>query len=267
MYRLALASVLCLGLATTAAAQTAPPDVVELHDGSYMRGTIVERAEGQYVVIQLLTGEIRKLEDANVLFAGPSSDWPRNPTSPRQADTLDAPEAPPPAAAPAPPSDGKINVNVTGDGRALTLHHHTGTGTGGVSTSNGYATVRVDTFSPICTAPCATRLERQSHAFGVSLDKRDPVPVKDGLLTLDQPSTLLLDYQDQTGIRTAGWLIAIGSIIAGSAIMMAPLLGSGSIDGSLALIATGGIVMTLGSVIGLLMIYTKDSASVRIQPN
>jgi hypothetical protein len=53
-----------------ASAQEALPDVVETHDGGMLRGLIVERVPGQYVVIRTAGGDLRRIEEANVRFAG-----------------------------------------------------------------------------------------------------------------------------------------------------------------------------------------------------
>lgn len=45
-----------------AVAQRAPAsEIVELRDGSFVRGVIVERVEGSHLVVQTVTGELRRI--------------------------------------------------------------------------------------------------------------------------------------------------------------------------------------------------------------
>src|SRR4051794_21414836 len=55
------------------ASPASPPDVVKLKDGSLLRGTIVELKAKEFVQIQLLTGEVRRLGMDQVEYAGPAN--------------------------------------------------------------------------------------------------------------------------------------------------------------------------------------------------
>lgn len=90
--------VLLLCVHATVLAQGAPPDSVRLHDGSFVRGTIVE-ATPERVVIQLATGEIRTIPRADVEQVRTSDDGvpaqqPGSQPSPRTAPTTESPPTP-----------------------------------------------------------------------------------------------------------------------------------------------------------------------------
>lgn len=90
-------------MTSTAWAQGTPPDLVRMHDGSFVRGTIVE-STSERVVIQLATGEVRTLERSTVAEVR-SSDSPAT-TAPT---------------APTAPTTGSSVVATTGEGRHVVV--------------------------------------------------------------------------------------------------------------------------------------------------
>lgn len=64
-------------------------------------------------------------------------------------------------------------------------------------------------WQAICAAPCQTSLVPAEYRLGMSLGARRVTEM--GLLTIDQPGTLMLSYQRRKGLRTLGWvLLAVG---------------------------------------------------------
>ena len=82
-------------MTSSAWAQGTPPDLVRMHDGSFVRGTIVESTP-ERVVIQLVTGEVRTIERSAVAEVR-SSDSPATaattPTAPSTSTTGTSVEA------------------------------------------------------------------------------------------------------------------------------------------------------------------------------
>ena len=67
----------CLGaLLLTASAAQAEPVIVELKDGTVYRGEVVEKAPKGDLVIQLVTGDVRRMPMANVVSITPASAAP-----------------------------------------------------------------------------------------------------------------------------------------------------------------------------------------------
>ena len=70
----------------------AQSDVVRTSDGSFVRGTIVERVEGSHVTVQTVGGELRRFDLREVTYAGPDQMQVQAQT-PMQAPTPGAPAA------------------------------------------------------------------------------------------------------------------------------------------------------------------------------
>jgi hypothetical protein len=69
-------------------------DIVELRGGSFVRGTIVERIEGSHVVVQTASGELRRFDLDQVIYAGPVERRTRR-SDGSPASALGSPIAPP----------------------------------------------------------------------------------------------------------------------------------------------------------------------------
>lgn len=176
---------------TQAEAQT-PPDVVELVGGGMVRGTLVENVPGDHVTIQLVTGEVRTYRASEVVRVGSAATPP-----------LMAPLPPPPVAMAAP----GVRLRVIGDTDGLTLHELTGTANVTVWTGNGVGSARVDSFAPLCTAPCEHTLAPGTYTLGVSSGDGNAQRAGHSLWSFDHDTTLELEYESREGIRIGGWVI------------------------------------------------------------
>src|SRR5262245_17778301 len=94
--------VLVVGASRAAAQQpSGPPCVVHLFGGGMLRGTIVELVPNGPVTIVLPTGETRRIERSQIVFAGPATSTPAAPPPIVPAPAM--PIAPPPPMVVAPP--------------------------------------------------------------------------------------------------------------------------------------------------------------------
>lgn len=244
-------------------AQSTPPDVIELNDGSFMRGTIVERIQGQYVVFQLVTGETRRFEMSAVRYAGPAD----------QSPSAESPSRPPPpptpsyegyATTPAAPAGALVHVTTSHQGARLTLHRLTGTATAAVWTGRGgVAAVQVDSFASLCTAPCDIELPLGSYYFGVSHNSGNAARAGGGPYDVRGPMQIDVDYDDRTGLRVAGWTTFIVGALAATAMSVLPLL-LGDRDWLGPLIG-GGVTLVIAMAVGYPLAFLNDSPSVRVR--
>lgn len=252
-----LACALTWALSTVAFAQ-AHPDIVELVDGSFYRGTIVERVRGDHVVIQTASGQLLRFEEAQIAHAGAARQTPRL--------GLGDPSAVPPsyatpASARAPASDGSVRVRVapTGGG-PFTLHQLRATASAQIPGS--FATVTADAFGPLCNAPCELQLQPGAYWFGVSQGsgralRADGPPTTVAGESLD----LEIHYEDRGAVRAMGWvswvvgLLGVGGIgtlgVFTDSFFSAPILGPVI---SLAVVST---------IVWAVLAYWGDSAIVR----
>ena len=91
---------------------------------------------------------------------------------------------------------------------------------------------------------------------------QDGVPVEADPVDITGDGTLEGNYTSRSGIRTAGWIIAIGSLVAGSAL----LFSSGPDDGDDSSLFLGLGVMLGGGLIGAIMTFLPDKAEIRFIP-
>ena len=229
-------------LAPRALAQATPPDVVQLANGGMVRGTLVENLPGDHVTIQLATGETRVFPSAEVTYAG--------------AAALTAAVVPPPP----PPAPRGVRVHVVGTTEALTLQQVTGSATALGGTGRGFATVQVDQFGPLCTAPCDVELAPGTYALGVSLGQGPARRGDHNLFTLESDTTLSIEYESREGLRIAGWLTFLIGALGGAAIMVGPIL-AGERDIVPPLVA-GGAVVFVSEIVGLALAFLDDHADI-----
>lgn len=255
-------SVVLLATIPAFAQPAALPDIVQLRDGSYVRGTIVERVEGQYVTIQLAGGDLRQFPFSEVTYAGAAADEVPQPP----AQTLSAqPALTGPTQAVPTPQPGSVQLQVVparADQR-FTLHVLTGSATATVWTGGGVGFARVDSFAPVCTAPCSTNLPPGSYFFGVSQGDGEARRAPGGPFTVDRNMlTAEIEYESREGFRIAGWLwLGIGAV-AGLTIMLIPLFGNDYDNYEVPLIV--GASIAVGSSLGSLpLLLFNDAARVR----
>lgn len=271
LHRLAAlaALVIGLGVAASAAAQSLPPDVVRLTNGGMLRGTIVENLPGDHLTIQLATGETRTFPSAEVASAGPAEPSqeivPPAPSASLAAPTRQpilAQPGPIPAYGPPPPMMGPtVRVHVEGTSPDLTLQQVTGTGTAIVSTGRSFATVLVDNFAPLCTAPCDIELPARTYVLGVSRGQGGARRGDHNLFTLGSDTTLELEYESREGARIAGWLTFIVGALGGAGMMLGGILAN--TDDFVTWLVAGSVVLGVSEIVGLALAFLNDHADIR----
>ncbi|AKF08374.1 hypothetical protein [Sandaracinus amylolyticus] len=232
---------------TGALAQTTPPDVVRLRDGSFLRGTIVERTP-ERVVVMLPTGETRTYAAAEVESAGPAEMMLATPVAPPPVVALPAAPIGPPMA----------RLRVTTDDEELSLHQLTGSATVAVWTGRGTGTARIDQYAVICNAPCDTEIPAGTYQLGIAHGTGDaqrsgrPIDLRGDV-------DLFLEYEDRTGIRVAGWMVFIGGMIGGTLLMTLPVL-TGSYGDNTGYLIGGGVLAGVSMAVGFPLIFMNNHA-------
>jgi hypothetical protein len=233
----------------------APLDLVRTNDGGMLRGTIVESLPQQYVVIALPTGETRRIEWANVRYAGPAA------SAPEAASSA-------PLSARPPPEPSGVQVRFRSLREGVGFHRVTGTATGtGVGASSRGAlliSVRAHSFERLCTAPCELTLEPGEYELALSLPTGSEVVAS--LVDVRRDGTVTGEYIDRSGLRTAGWATIVLGAVGGLGVMFTPLAliatGDENVD-SLSWILTGAGVLTVSCIVGLILGVQGDGAVVR----
>lgn len=239
-----------------AAAQGAP-DIVRLRDGSFVRGTIVERTEGVQVSIQTVTGDVRTFPMADVTYAGP--DQSQVPAPPQYQGAY--PSQPPPPM----PAPGTVQLTFTGTAPGLMAQRLTGTATASVWTGRGVGFARVDAFEPLCLAPCQIAVQPGTYQFGISQGEGNAVRARGGPFTVTSDMAFELDFESRDGLRVLGWLTFTLSAVASAVIILVPLMVNDYSD--TALYTSLGVslgVLAVGTAVGLPFIFLNDHSEVRV---
>lgn len=242
--------VLCCGLvgpvAVASAQSPTPPDVVRLHDGTFLRATIVERSPTQLVVM-LPTGETRTYSVDQVAFAGPDD-------APRDAAAEESP---------APPVAPEIaHLRVFSDQQDLSLQRLVGSTTVTVATTDGgVGSARVDQFSVICNAPCDVDIPRGTYQLGVAQGTGGAVRAGSPM-DLREDTALRLRYDDRTGLRVAGWLSFGVGMGTGAALLLASVFAGSNYDLDVPMAVTGGVIAGLGLIAWAVLAFMFDVAEV-----
>ncbi len=141
-----VASVLCAAVCLGHVARADDTERVDTRDGSSYRGELVERVAGDHVTLKLATGELKRIEWADIVAPV-------------------APPPPPPPTAKAPRPKSGITVDLVANDERARLERYTGTGTVDVDhvTTTGitlYTTQRdIDVYSDVCGVPCTVRVD------------------------------------------------------------------------------------------------------------
>jgi hypothetical protein len=244
-----------------ATAPSQPLDVVLLKNGGMLRGTISELVPNEYVIIDTTSGKQRRIDMAEVKYAGPAKDAP-SAEAPAKSDAPSPPPAPAPAPTPqAPEESSEVDVQFNGD-PGVRFHIRTGQA---VLMNTRLA---ADSFSEVCTVPCSTKLQRQSYTFGLSDGDGRPV-LAENAVQVDRPLALNGKFQSYAGLRVAGWIVVIGGALAGTALIMSSSNDCDALDDTCEPIDSGmlwgGVAVGLGgAVIGVVMAMKKDESDVQV---
>ena len=195
---------------------------MKLKDGSLYRGVIMELAVGDHVTMRLDSGESRRFAAADVAYAGSADAAPKPPvrrfhrphhlrpptgSEPRPLVTVNAAEAKVHFESPSPDVDFHLRVE---DATAV-----------GWSGRGAYGFV-LHGYTHICNAPCDATLPAGRHRLALSQSGGVPIEA-DEAVDLSGPSKVTGTYQSSQGTRVAGWVVMLGSTVAGTAMMIAAI--------------------------------------------
>jgi hypothetical protein len=246
-------------------------DVVMLNDGSFLRGTLVEYAAGDYAVLLTLGGQLRRFDGPQIRYAGPATGMPASPNTagaPAAAagstgpTTSESSAAPPAAdgsqAGPQRPSSASQPAPVTATlhltaAIPLELFERTGISTSlrGVPTS--------ESFTPLCSTPCQVQLPIGHHVLGVGPPGR--APLRAGVLELRGPTRVEVVYDSRRGIRVGGVVLGVLGYTGGLALMLTDV---DSDDGLGTRFWTGVTLAGLGTLAWLIMVHVPDRARLEL---
>ncbi len=209
--------------------------------------------------------------------AGPPQQEPAPPTVQPPPPRMPRPPGPPPSAERGSfdvqfePNDPDVSLlNESGMVPAVYGYRYRGWGWRRRGWFAGYAPA----FERVCTGPCPARFAPGEYHMALARGGR-LVPVE-GPVVLSGPSVLHARYEDRSGLRVAGAIIGIGGVIAGT-IMIAESFHEhdfcdpngfcerqGSTDGAL---LAGGIITIVGSaIVGSVLAWQRDEASITVMP-
>jgi hypothetical protein len=229
---------LVLLLPKSAVAQVAgAPDVVVLKDGSRFRGTIAELIKDGPVTIVLLTGETRKLEAADIAFAGPAGAEPAPASAAPAAAPAPPPSVEPPTTARSPDAHAPVRVRFTAN-RA---------------DADVFTGVAATKFKKVCRAPCAHDFAPALYTLGVRFGAGEDGEGKVkpmGPIMFDQPTTVAFEYRSRRGLRGAGSLVlTLGAIMLGGALSYVALSKDPDATVGWALVPTGAAAAICGGIL------------------
>jgi hypothetical protein len=243
---------------TAAAPPNAGADVVRLKDGGIFRGTISEYVPGVRVVIVTVAGTVREFPMADVAYAGPidpdaaAAKAPAD-EEPQPDDTeLEATDS---------ASIGELRLESEPAGLTFYRQVSTGIGTG---------------YQRLCTAPCKVNLPAGTAVLSLG-EPNDPN--SKGVISVVIPagsSRLVGTFKSRAGVRAAGWVLAVGSLVAGTAMVV---LSYGDeqrcsyggycyeiSDTDYVLLAAGTAVATVGLIAGIWIALTPNVTKAQIVP-
>ena len=129
-------------------------------------------------------------------------------------------------------------------------------------------------YSNVCKAPCESDLDHGYYELALSKDGGRPIDV-DESIQVEGPVTIEGIYHDRTGVRVAGWLVAIGGSVGGFAYAFnseeecEPPLAIGDepyCSDTYPHMMTGMLIMGASVLTGTIMALIPDSAEISIAP-
>jgi hypothetical protein len=213
-----------------------PPDVVVLKNGNRYRGTIAELVNGGSLTIVLVTGETRKLDAADVSYAGPADREPRVATA--------TPEpTPTPPAAESSPELPRVRFSSPIQG------------TGFFQRADGR-------YTRICVAPCVKNMPAGTYDIGVKRPLDEEV-VGIGDVLVEQPVSISAVVHDRHGVRKAGALVlTVSAMVLGFSTLYLTQAEHPNTAAGASFVVTG----VAGSIVGLSLAFVGDRVSVSVTP-
>src|SRR6266508_3122062 len=255
--------------AAASPAEKGPPDVVTLNDGGMLRGTIIELVPKQHVRIMLPDGETRRVPMDRVSYAGPAAGRPS------QAPA----SAPPPANRPlVSVRSPEAQLHLTAAEPNVTFYLRTGQAPfravgysfgrhGGPTVVGGISVL----YEPICTAPCDATMASGTYRLALSKDAGVPIAADEAVVLKAGTNELRGTYTSYQGTRTAGWIVLLGSVVAGTAVILTKL-GAETQQRCIYTCreetttythwAIGGGIMLVGGIVGAVLALKSDEAEI-----
>jgi hypothetical protein len=182
------------GIASSVLAQAVPPDEIRTRDGGLYRGVILENVPGDHLTILLANGESRRIEAADVEYAGAITTTVALPTAPAASDSQSTTSGPAPLV-----DQGGLRISVSTSVPGLTLH-------GGLQGAR---------LERICVGSCELRVSPGNHRFVIEDESGRRRPVQRSLF-LDRDGRLEMSLRSRQsqrrGLRSVGVLVALASI-------------------------------------------------------
>jgi hypothetical protein len=244
-------------------------DVVRLRNGGLVRGTITQLVPGASVTIVTGAGKSFDFVMAEVAYAGPADDGPA-PSA--RGDGSVASEAKQVARV-----EGRelATVRFESDPPGMTFHRP-----GSSAVAYGAHGVGVATnYERLCTAPCELTIAAGAETLAISVP--GGIPLEAGVVTIPAGRFRVTGaFESRATLRTAGWLVAAGSLVLLTGAMYAaidkkkecePDIGGygehcrDKLDVDLPIFLAGCLGGGLGIGIGLRMAGKRDRPVVRGQ--
>jgi hypothetical protein len=272
-------------VSTPPVASSSDTDVVRLKNGGLVRGKISELLPNDSVTIVTVTGRTREFPMAEVEYAGPAAQDPKQADA--SASGTDAPattndhfggntggDSSNKAADPAKPyitvHGREARLHLISNEAGITFHRQSGSamavGSRGSAVVTGY--------DRICTAPCDVSLPAGTETLALS--RGDKAPIEAEASTLPPgPSEVRGTIESRAGIRVAGWVIAIGSAVAGAALMLTASDKENQCDAGYCRdvdkldngkMLGGVVVLAVGAGVGVAMGLVNDKAVIDVKP-
>lgn len=250
------------------------PDIVRLHDGGFFRGTVVEWIPGEYAIIELRSGELRRVEASEIAYIGASADErPANQEPAFEELTSEEVEFEPEhdaaliAGDALYAEDGSVRIRILSEGRELTLHQIRSEGV--ISGTYGGG---IFVWSPLCTAPCEAFIQPSPHHRMVISSESGRKAAVRGAVRIMEPSDLKLDWINRRPIRLSLWITSAVLYGVGFWAVMSAAFNTTARCGTTSCgLDRGrffGGVAAFGGALGLMMgaVFTVDRGRITVHP-
>lgn len=268
---------LCAGLFATIPAfaePSTPPDIVYKKDGTFFRGTVVERDPKGSVTLQLPTGKTVTIPMVDVEYAGPAESAPgRKDQKSDSEGTVSGEEAQPKEV-----ETPHVHAHVTGSRPGLRLHIEGARAQAFAVVGNQVAAFTTSMYIPVCDMPCDVPADPGTYKLGVSKGE-DGAVVEAGTVTIPNNDVQLdTKYSSRAAVRGLGWGISLASLGVGIYMLVDGIGGSHQqcdaeqlncttvSDSNTTEIILGTSLAIVGPIVGLIMAGTPDKAHISVRP-
>ncbi len=256
--------------AFAAEAAGTPPDIVYKKDGTFYRGTVVERDPKGSVTLQLVTGKTITVPMVDVEYAGPAESAPGRKDPKAQSEgTVSGEEAQPKEA-----EGPHVHAHVTGSRPGLRLHVEGARAQAFAVVGNQVAAFTTSMYIPVCDMPCDVPADPGTYKLGVSKGEDGSV-VEAGTVTIPNNDVQLdTKYTSRAVVRGLGWAVSLAGLGLGTYMLVDGIGGAETCDsqgnckssGSTTEVVLGTSLMIVGPIVGLVMAGTPDKAYISVRP-